>query len=204
MLTVKDIADIYKEMDSLAVRYKGEYEMLLSELYKNAASLKYSSGGTIYPAGKYFWGESRLYRKMVKKSPGRFRKGADEANYIYSFSEDGRLLAFDKRYEPGTDGETGFFVCKGEKIYFLVFGDDSFHMLKDMGIIENKNGCRVMCQCNVPHYRNERCAYLDITVIDCENDNEYFYSLVRVFFEQKYDPLSEEEYPEYSALNKQA
>lgn len=79
-----------------------------------------------------------------------------------------------------------------------------YHMLKDMGIIENKNGCRVMCQCNVPHYRNERCAYLDITVIDCENDNEYFYSLVRVFFEQKYDPLSEEEYPEYSALNKQA
>lgn len=205
MLTVKDIADIYKEMDGLAVRYKGEYEKLLSELYKNTADLKYSAGGRRYPAGKYFWGKSKLYRKVVRQSSGHFCKSIEAANYIYSFSEDGRLLAFNKIDDPDLPDDTGFFVYEGEKIYFLNFHEGSVPQLGSVGMIINKDGCEIMAEGDVPLSPRELCTFLDITVIDREKDNEYVYgTLSRSDLEREYDITSEEEFPEYWALNKQA
>lgn len=142
---------------------------------------------------------------MVRHSPGHFCKSIEGADYIYSFSEDGRLLALNKINEPDIDDDTGFFVYEGEKIYFLNFREGSVPQLLDVGMIINKDGCEIMAKGDVPLSPRELCTFLDIIVIDREKDNEYAYgTLSRSELEREYDITSEEKYPEYGVLNKQA
>lgn len=204
MLKIKEIAQIYEQADMLYRKYRKAYFELQRNFYENAGDVKYSAGGTAYPAGKYFWGESKVYRKAVRKSPGHFCRTTEGANYVYGFSEDGRLLAFDKIFEPQESSYyTGFCVYDGEYIYLPIYrGAPDRPELADIGIIRNTESCKIMAEVPAPQSLRELCTFLDITVIDNERNNEYLYSFSRGIFSLKYDLTSEDEYPEFMVLNK--
>ena len=201
MLKINEIAEIMKRMDLLYHNYRNSYSGLKSTVFNNAASVKYSSGGLIYPFGKYFFGQSKLYKKQAKKSPGHFCKTLEEANFAYVFSEDGRLLAFNQFYEdtPKSDGyvdKTGFFIYDEGYTYILKF-DEHFDppILREAGIIYSRDNYEIMVHSDIP------CKFVDIIVSDKEKNNEYSYYFSREIFRAKYDPASQEEYPIYSTLN---
>ncbi len=224
MLTNKDISDLYNKMDALYLKYRSSYFDLKRDFFKYAESndvtTKYSAGGTIYPTGKYYWEKSKLYRKVVRESPGNFCNSIEGANFVYIFSGDGRLLTYNKIYQPHLNkeydlrstsvSETGFLIYDGDHTYVLPYHEANelfsaravFPELSMLGIIINKDNCEIMAECDVPFSSEQRCECLEICVIDNENNNEYFYSLYRIFFEYKYDLTSDEEYPVYSTLNK--
>ena len=200
MLKINEMAELIKRIDLLHRKYKNSYPGLKSAVFNNAASVKYSSGGLVYPFGKYFFGQSKLYKKQSKQSPGHFCKTLESANFAYVFSEDGRLLAFNQFWNdtPKNEGrvdKTCFFIYEGEYTYALKYDEHSDPpVLSEAGIIYSRDNYEIMVHSDIP------CAFIDIIVSDKEKNNEYSYNFSREIFRAKYDPASQEEYPVYSAL----
>lgn len=203
-LTVKEIWAVIGKTDDLYKKYSSAYARLKSETFNNCASVRYSTGGTVYPLGKYFFGQSKIYRKGAKQSPGHFCKTLEEADFAYVYSENGQLLAVNKMWEHEVNNEgivydTSFSVYRDSETYILKFRENTYNdipVLGEIGILYNKNGAEVMTYSDAP------CTDLNIVVIDKENDNEYLYSMNKEIFLYKNYPPTDELYGDCMVLNK--
>lgn len=172
-----------KKCDVLYIQYKTSYNQLKSKVFSCAESVKYSAGGTIYPFGKYFFGESKIYRKGAKQSPGHFCKTNGEANFAYVFSKDRQLLAINQMFDcqknsSGYVDYTSFLIYEDNYTYILKYLEYDTPELHEIGIMVSNEKFNVMFHSDAP------CRFIQIVLRD--EQNEYLYSLSREIFESKY------------------
>jgi len=203
MLKVIEISEIISKIDRLCSKYKNSYTQFEKEVFLNGTNVKYSSGGVVYPFGKYFFGRSKIYRKGVRQSSGHFCKTLEEANFAYVFSQDGQLLAINQMFDKtkNLDGYvyyTSFLKHETEEIHILRYRENTdVPFLCSIGIMYSKNNLEIMVLSD-----DAPCTAFTIVIIDNENNNEYLYYIAREFFFKDYDMMSNAIYPDYSKLFK--
>lgn len=199
MLTIHEISDIFKKIDSLYRDYRKSYAQMKRGVFLKGDSVKYSSGGKGYPFGKYYFGKSKLYRKAERRSSGHFCKTLDEANFAYVFSSDGEMLAINQMFDntknlSGYVDKTAFLVNNFDETYILKYDDDTA-TLDEIGLMYSRNNLEIMVHSDAP------CLFLVIIVMDNQKSNEYLYSIGRELFTAECDLTSNELYKDYSELN---
>ncbi|MBQ7009241.1 MAG: hypothetical protein IJN05_08520 [Ruminococcus sp.] len=200
MLNITEISEIIKKIDSLYSAYKNSYAKLKNEVFLCGTSVKYSSGGIVYPFGKYFFGRSKIFKKAAKQTSGHFCKDIDEANFAYVFSESGQLLAINQMfdYTKNSDGYvyyTSFLEYDTEKIHILKYRENSeVPVLCGIGIVYSRDNNEIIVSSDAP------CKFVTIVIIDNENNNEYLYYINRELFATEYNLTSTEIYSDFSKL----
>ena len=203
MLTNKDIYEIIESIDDLYNKYRLSYVTLKQEALKKGNNVKFSSGGNIYPFGKLFFAQSKIYRKCTKQSTGHFCLTIDNANFAYVYSFDGDLVAINQMFDyknnkSGKVDYTTFVLSFIQNKYLLKYLEHyKMPVLHEIGIIRSHNNNNViMIHSDVP------CRFLKIVLIDEEKRQEHLYSISKEIFTMNYSTFMEHnvEYKNFATL----
>ena len=126
MLTNRDIFEIIELIDDLKKKYQFSYLNLKQETFNRCESVRYSSGGNIYPFGKYFFAQSKIYRKCTRASTGHYCSTIENANFAYIYSANDELIAINQMFDSKNNNSgkvdyTSFVLSFDRKKYVLKY-----------------------------------------------------------------------------------